>query len=209
MPRPIDRRSLTDQIKDALLDQITSGDLKPGDRLVEMTIAKTMQTSQAPVREALQALHALGIVEMRRNRGAVVRAADAQELRDIYAVRAELEGHAIAVATIQTPELPATLLALCNQMDATDDPRSFVALNTAFHRAIVTACGNPVLLETWERLDIRARTAVNVSRAEQGLEAARADHRDIVRLIAAGRPVAARKRLMRHITSVLETRDTP
>ena len=209
MPRPIDRRSLTDQIKDALLDQITSGALKPGDRLVEMTIAKTMQTSQAPVREALQALHALGIVEMRRNRGAVVRAADAQELRDIYAVRAELEGHAIAVATIQTPELPATLLALCNQMDATDDPRSFVALNTAFHRAIVTACGNPVLLETWERLDIRARTAVNVSRAERSLEAARADHRDIVRLIAAGRPVAARKRLMRHITSVLETRDTP
>ena len=209
MPRPIDRRSLTDQIKDALLDQITSGALKPGDRLVEMTIAKTMQTSQAPVREALQALHALGIVEMRRNRGAVVRAADAQELRDIYAVRAELEGHAIAVATIQTPELPATLLALCNQMDATDDPRSFVALNTAFHRAIVTACGNPVLLETWERLDIRARTAVNVSRTERGVEAARADHRDIVRLVAAGRPVAARKRLMRHITSVLETRDTP
>ena len=209
MPRPIDRRSLTDQIKDALLDQITSGDLKPGDRLVEMTIAKTMQTSQAPVREALQALHALGIVEMRRNRGAVVRAAETQELRDIYAVRAELEGHAIAVATIQTPELPATLLALCNQMDATDDPRSFVALNTAFHRAIVTACGNPVLLETWERLDIRARTAVNVSRAERSLEAARADHRDIVRLVAAGRPVAARKRLMRHITSVLETRDTP
>ena len=209
MPRPIDRRSLTDQIKDALLDQITSGALKPGDRLVEMTIAKTMQTSQAPVREALQALQALGIVEMRRNRGAVVRAAETQELRDIYAVRAELEGHAIAVATVQTPELPATLLALCNQMDATDDPRSFVALNTAFHRAIVTACGNPVLLETWERLDIRARTAVNVSRAERSLEAARADHRDIVRLVAAGRPVAARKRLMRHITSVLETRDTP
>ena len=89
MTGALDRRSLSDQIKDRLIDAITSGRLKPGDRLVELKIAEDMQTSQAPVREALRALDSLGLIEMRRNRGAMVRAFGETELRNINAVRAE------------------------------------------------------------------------------------------------------------------------
>ena len=56
------RLSLREQVRDALLRDIINGAYKPGDRLVEMKIARDLGTSQAPVREALRELDALGFV---------------------------------------------------------------------------------------------------------------------------------------------------
>jgi DNA-binding GntR family transcriptional regulator len=68
----LQRQSLREQVRDALLRDILSGVHRPGDRLVEMKIARDLGTSQAPVREALRELEALGFVASERNRGTFV-----------------------------------------------------------------------------------------------------------------------------------------
>ena len=69
----ISRSPLSDQIKDRLLQEIMAGGYAPGSRIVETRVARELGTSQAPVREALRDLEALGVVETTAFRGARVR----------------------------------------------------------------------------------------------------------------------------------------
>lgn len=200
----IKRQSLADEVKKVLVDRITSGVLSPGDRLIELKIAEELGTSQAPVREALREIEAVGLVQFRRNRGAVVRKIEREELVQIYAVRAELEGFAAELAA--GSDIGPALLDLCDQMHAgvaQGDLSAFVDLNTAFHRMIVEAAGNGPLLEMWERLDIQTRTAVNRQDAESDLAAAVTDHRLVAGHIGRGEGKAARAAMVAHVNGVV------
>ena len=95
----ISRTVLREQVKDILLHRIVSGDLKPGERLVETRIANELGTSQAPVREALRDLELLRLVESEPFRGARVRGFGEAELIEVYPVRAVLEEFAAKEAT--------------------------------------------------------------------------------------------------------------
>ena len=86
--------TLSAQVREYILTKILNGEFKPGERLIEMKIAHQMQTSQAPVREAIRELEATGLIETLPNRGSRVRKVSNQELFDIYDVRAQLEGYA-------------------------------------------------------------------------------------------------------------------
>src|SRR5512136_3235755 len=88
---PISRSPLSDQVKDNLLQAILDGRYPPGSRIVETRVARELGTSQAPVREALRGLEALGVIEILPFRGARVRRPSASELLEAYAVRFELE----------------------------------------------------------------------------------------------------------------------
>ena len=204
---PISPVMLSEQIKEVLLDQIIKGDIRPGERLVESRIAAQMQTSQAPVRDAIRELGMVGIVEMRRNKGAVVRAFNREELAQIYAVRAELEGMAVELAAQRdAPTLGAELGDLCERMEtATSAGRiaGFVKLNNAFHRAIVLASGNRPLLEIWDRLDIQSRTAMNVTRSDNDFDTIHADHRAIAEAVLKGEGGEARRALALHLGRVI------
>ena len=69
----LSRAVLADQVKDRLLEDILTGRLPPGSRIIETKIARQLGTSQAPVREALRGLEALGVVEITPFRGSCVR----------------------------------------------------------------------------------------------------------------------------------------
>ena len=75
----ISRTVLREQVKDVLLQRIASGELQPGERLVETRIAQELGTSQAPVREALRDLQLLRLVESEPFRGSRVRVFDEEE----------------------------------------------------------------------------------------------------------------------------------
>jgi DNA-binding GntR family transcriptional regulator len=94
----ISRTVLREQVKDILLQRIASGELKPGERLVETRIAQELGTSQAPVREALRDLQLLRLVESEPFRGSRVRVFGEEELIDVYPVRAALEELAARLA---------------------------------------------------------------------------------------------------------------
>src|SRR3990172_7822000 len=87
----ISRSVLSAQVKERLLEAILDGRYPPGARIVETRVARELGTSQAPVREALRDLEALGVVETTAFRGARVRRPSAAELLEAFEIRAELE----------------------------------------------------------------------------------------------------------------------
>src|SRR6188508_2539180 len=89
--RALSRSVLADQVKDRILERILTGRFAPDSRIVETQVARELGTSQAPVREALRGLEALGVVEITPFRGARVRRPTRRELLEAYAIRTALE----------------------------------------------------------------------------------------------------------------------
>ena len=93
----IQKDSVRDQVRRTLTERILAGHYKPGDRLVELQIARELGTSQGSVREALRELEASRLVESEPRRGTRVRVVSLKELQDAYFARGILEQAAAAV----------------------------------------------------------------------------------------------------------------
>jgi len=188
-PDPLSRTSLPQQIRDQLLERIMAGTLQPGNRLVELKIASEFSTSQAPVREALKELEVLGVIETIPNKGARVRTISNSELRQLYDVRAQLESYAALLVTQNSIPVKSKLKEAFRAMKraARDgDSIAFASHNSRFHRIIVVASGNQVLLELWETLNVQSRTMTNVTRSRRNLIQLADSHLTIIDAIAAG-----------------------
>lgn len=168
MPGPdaLTRSVLADQVKERLLESILDGSYPPDSRIVETAIAKELGTSQAPVREALRGLEALGIVEIMPFRGARVRRLDRAELLGAYIVRSTLEvlGTRLAVE-LMTDEDVAELVAIGERLQqaASDDDRRAVAIiDASLHERIMELSGNTTLLRVWRSLEPQSRTYITL-----------------------------------------------
>jgi DNA-binding GntR family transcriptional regulator len=130
---------------------IVQGELRPNQRLVEAELAEMLGVSRTPIREVLQRLALDGLVS-RHRRGWIVREHSAQEIKDIYACRAALEGYAARLAAEHaTDEHLAELdeiLACLYEGRSRDE---MVALNERFHEAIIDAAANELLAELTRR----------------------------------------------------------
>jgi DNA-binding GntR family transcriptional regulator len=162
----IARNVLADQIKDRLLQGILDGRYAPGSRIIETRVAKEVGTSQAPVREALRGLEALGVVEILPFRGARVRHPTVDELVEAYVVRAELESLAARIAVPQMTD--EDLDALAGHVDAMNraakqDLRHELAVADAqFHGRIIKIARNATLRRVWSSLEPVSRTYMTV-----------------------------------------------
>src|SRR6202046_3267499 len=87
----LQRDSMAERVKQELLRRIMNGELPPGSRLVELQIARELNTSQGPVREALCELEGLELVVTEPYKGSRVREVTPQDIREAYMVRATLE----------------------------------------------------------------------------------------------------------------------
>lgn len=164
----VQKQSLADQVKDVLLDRIIKGRYKPGDRLVELVIAKELEVSQAPVREAFQRLEAMRFVESRPNRGTFVREMPDREIGESTIVRGVLEEAAARKAANVLKDRIDELRAELKGMSEALKNGDFDALarhNFNFHRMIVHASDNLVLIEAWESLAFEAKSRLCAHRA--------------------------------------------
>lgn len=199
---PLARASLSQQIRDQLLQRIMQGELVPGTRLVELKIAAEYATSQAPVREALRELEALGVIETLPNKGARVRTITNEELAQLYDVRAQLESYAAQLVTEKGVLLKSRLREVVTAMKKAareSDSIGFASHNSRFHRIIVESSGNLKLLEIWETLNVQARTMTNVSRSRRNLMELADSHVAIIEAIASGKPATANKVAKDHV----------
>ncbi|MDN0194678.1 GntR family transcriptional regulator [Streptomyces sp. S.PNR 29] len=157
--------SLREQIRVHILEGIISGRWQPGERIVERRIAVELEVSQTPVREALRELEALRLIESAPNKGVRVRNLTAMDLEEIYPVRAGLEQIAAELAAQRlagdTSALEPEVAALY-EADRMADGEAQVRHTVAFHREMVRAAGNSVLLHTWEGLGIEVFTALSI-----------------------------------------------
>jgi len=198
----LNRAVLSDQVKEILLKRILDGEYSPGDRLVEMHIAQEFEISQAPVREALRELEALGFVESEPYRGTRVRAVTKSELTEIYPVRAALEEVAARAAAVHLAgnvealeaELEA-MLAAAEKGDLYEE----VQHDVEFHRLIVEASGNRVLQDMWRSLRIEARTLISVLKAHIGGYELAELHRPVLEALAEGDAEKAGSLLRNHV----------
>jgi DNA-binding GntR family transcriptional regulator len=160
----IHRICMRDHVRNAIVARIVDGTYPPGTRLKEMSVARALNVSQAPVREALRELAALGLVETEHYRGTRVRSIDLSELREAYELRAEIEDasarRAVPCASEDLAELEADLGAMQSAARAGDLER-YMSNAVDFHRRIVRMSGNSLFLHAWEHMawDIRARIA--------------------------------------------------
>jgi len=185
----VKRSTLKDQIKALLIKRILEGAYRSGDRLVELRIAREMGTSQAPVREALRELASLRLVENVPHKGTRVRSLGKQELLETFLVRGALEECATRLATPKLKTALAPLRAAIKEMvfaAKQKDLKKVVEASIRFHRLIVEAAGNRILLDTWLSLHIETHSLVTLLQSRLDLASVAPSHQAIVDAIATG-----------------------
>jgi DNA-binding GntR family transcriptional regulator len=162
----VSRLVLSEQVKDHLLQAILDGRFPPGARIVETRVARELGTSQAPVREALRDLEALGLVETSAFRGARVRRPGAEELLEAYVVRSQLESLAarLAVKTITDRDVDqmAGYLGEMRRAARADDARAEAMADAMFHGRLIELSGNATLHRVWRHLEPVSRTYITL-----------------------------------------------
>lgn len=156
------RNVLADQVRDYLLQGIFNGRFAPDSRIVETRVARDLGTSQAPVREALRALEALGVVDILPFKGARVRRPSSDELMEAYEVRATLEtlGARLGVPRMTDDDL-AEIAELHDALQSAarqGDRRLLAERDAAFHARLLALSQNAMLGRVWRSLEPVSRT---------------------------------------------------
>jgi DNA-binding GntR family transcriptional regulator len=156
--KQIEVSSLRDKVIAALKDAFFSQQLKPGDLIVERQLARQMNVGSPAIREALITLQEQGFVRRVPNVGTYVTKFSAEEVRQLYTLRVELETLTFQWAKPRVTE--NDLLELERQVDRLvdagerGDARDFIERDQEFHRRCWALSGNPFLATTLERLMI-------------------------------------------------------
>ena len=185
-----------------------SGDLAPGQRLVEEELAGTLGVTRQSLRAALLDLTAEGLAERTPNRGARVRVVTTEEAVAITECRMALEALCAAkAAEVVTDEQAAQLRELADSLEqavADADPRRYFELNRELHRRVVAISGQQVAAGLLERLHGQLvrhqfRLALRPGRPAVSLP----EHLAIVQAVAGRRPAEAERAVRAHLASVI------
>ena len=196
------RGTLSGQVRHFILTKILSGEFEPGERLIEMKIARQMQTSQAPGREAIRELESTGLLETLPNRGSRIRKISNQELSDIYDVRAQLEGYAAEVICQKKIQITDQLEDAVDRMfnaAKKENMMLFASINHEFHSIIIQNAENEILLKTWQTLHIQIKTFLIVNRLEKNLVEMADSHFKIIDAFKDFDAAQARNEVINHI----------
>ena len=185
---PASRGPSSYEVAQWITDRIRHGRFVPEQRLVEVDIIRQTGASRAKVREALQRLEAEGLVQIEEYRGASVRTASLDEVKQIYRARSALEGMCARDFTLNaSEEHKAQLQELQDELDQCVNERAsdrFGQLNNRWHALLVEGSGNHVVAELLKRLNVPIHRLLFESfYHENRLRIANADHRKILTAI--------------------------
>jgi DNA-binding GntR family transcriptional regulator len=191
--------SKAEQVRRAILADILSGGLRPGERLLEARLSKELGVSQATVNAALQDLHNQGLVTKLLNRSTNVSRYTLEDIERLFAVRVLLEpSAAAAVSAAWSAKAQARLAAQVEAMRRaarSRDLASFCNADYEFHQEIYRLSGNPFLARAAEAIAAAPFAYVLCGRLEAlptDYAALAEDHQEIVTAMARGPEEAAR-----------------
>jgi phosphonate utilization transcriptional regulator len=196
--------SLTTLVQQEVERRILVGELAPGDKLIEATIAESLGISRGPVREAFRMLEEAGLVRQEKNRGVFVRHIPLDEALEIYDLRAMMdESVGRLLAEKITPEQLKAARAMVDAMERAvkaGDADSYHLLNLQFHDALVDFAGNRKLSVLYRRLinELSLFRRMNLA-AVGALPTSAGEHRAILKAIAAGDAPAAGAAMRQHV----------
>ena len=214
-PTPRSHRQLHHWVADRLRSDILEGRLRPGEWLRQERLAQAYSVSQMPVREALKQLAAEGLVEHVPYRGVRVVEFAAEDVEDLYACRAFIEGMAArSAAQNVTDEELSDLAGLHEQMvrcRTPEDLAQYRELNRRFHALIFSASRRSYIVRTLAQLWSAFPTMLwsNIPRIAMASVPGRdepdaAEHEEIVAALAARDAERAERAVRRHIESAGE-----
>lgn len=201
--------SLAEIAVDHLRRLIVNGHLEPGSRLFEPQLGEMLGISRTPIREALKLLAAEGLVELRRNRNAIVSRVDSGDLAALFEAEVGIEAFAAGLAAerMRASELRRlkalqARMEVCYERERRDE---YIQINQQVHRLIVAAARNPVLAETHGRLLGRLQRARNLALATEGrAEESILEHRAILAALERRDREATSRLMARHIERTRE-----
>lgn len=213
--KPVNRVSVVESVTERLLSLISSGKVKPGERLPsEHELAEQLGVGRTSIREALRSLSILGLIEPRAGRGTIVisplvislgsdlkKVITQWALLDIFEVRILLETHAAARAARRaTPEdigsIERAALAVEKKAKA---GKSYFSENLNFHLRIADASHNPVLAHSLSSMISSLRDVRESATLAQSVQADLDDHRRILGAIRSREPGSAEQAMRLHL----------
>jgi len=205
--QPIKAGSIRDRVFETLRSAIFSGELRPGDPLREMHLAKELQVSQAPVREALLQLEQSGLVVREANKGTQVTKLTNEELRERLSVRVVLEGMAAVEAScLMTKDNYRELNERLDKISEAVSANAYFETAQAdleFHRYVWRCSENKTLYRTLDQLTAPLFAFVMLMRSSglENLKTVVRSHEPIVSALRRKDPETIRKAIKAHVDS--------
>jgi len=190
-------------VAEQLRFEIYSGQLSPGERLLQTDIARRFQVSTTPVREAFANLQSEQLIRLDPHRGAVVAKPNVAELRELFEIRAVLEAHAMTLAVPRlTDEVLDEVEGALDDMAANHDFRARVEPHRRFHSLVFSAVSRPRLESLISDLRVASGLYLSATVASgRSFEVEDRDHRELL-VALRQRDVEAAVRLTREHLAV-------
>jgi GntR family transcriptional regulator of gluconate operon len=182
-------RPLAEDAADRIREEILSGGFRPGEHLVEARIAQQLNVSRGPVREAFKLLRAEGLLQEEPRRGTFVVSLASDDVREIYGLRAAIEGRAARMlARAGNRDVIAKLHELAADIDAAvkvADGAAVARADLAFHEGLCELSGNRRLSEVFMRYIPMLRALLRLDeRVYRSMDEIALQHRPLVEAIA-------------------------
>ena len=189
---PARERAAATIISRSIEEDIVLGRRQPRERLIEQDLCDLFQTHRGDVRLALFELEKKGLVERIPNRGAMVRGLTPFEVKEIYAVREELEVMAVRIIPFPVAQKDIDLLEELQREHAAAIAEAELLTvfysNLRFHQALFGLCGNACLIETIDLLAQKVYGIRSYANAfPEQLDRARRDHLDMIKALRGSR----------------------
>jgi DNA-binding GntR family transcriptional regulator len=209
--KPPARGDMPNAVASALREAILRGNLEPGAWLREAEVAREMNVSRTPVRDAFRILAAERLVEMKANQGVVVSQMTSEDVIELYVVREALEALATRLAARhgarQCLDEFKKLIPQMREAGESGDLRELSRLNFEFHTIIKDACGNRYLAQSLTQLQQAARRFPDPTLGLPGrIEESIDEHVRLADAISQGDADAAEKIAADHMRHLAELR---
>lgn len=202
---PINQHNISTLVYDYIKKAIMSGQLKCGERISEQTIAQQLCVSRTPVREGLKMLDEYGLIRLKARSYAEVIALSDKEIRDLIALRADLEGFSIELFTQSSrihPEIIAAVRTLsddCRNALSGENVSAIFEKDSSFHLEIARRTENSFLFDELERLDAKIQLfRISQCIEKKAIMESVAMHDIILDAVAAGNAARARRLMEQH-----------
>lgn len=196
--------NLVEQVRDALLSEIASGQLKPGERIIQEQIAQALGVSRQPVQQALMLLRNQGVLRDAGGRGLIVTPLDPDHVHHVYQIRAVIEGLACRLAAQaqaeQARKQGAALIEAGRKAVASGSVPKMIAADIRFHEFLYGLAGNPLIAPAMDtHLTYTQRAMGEVLVQDQSPRDIWDQHAAILEAIASGNPDAAEQLAREHL----------
>lgn len=198
---PLALASTPSIIADKIRDAIGHGHIPAGAQLYEAELARTFGVSRGPLREGLQRLTQEGLLVSVRNRGVFVIEMNAENVRDMYAVRTAIERAALQMIFRRDPDAAGrSLVGICEDMARARSVDDRSEVDIAFHEELVDLSGSPRLRRVHRTVMTETRMCIHALADTYTLSDDRvAEHRAIADAIAAGDAATADRLMIGHM----------